>query len=85
MRKRWLACSTLALLLAISPGVLSAQTQANQDPPPPPPADITTQVENPDAVPPPPADPPPAEPVTQPEPKPDSPEQTELETVPPDA
>ena len=85
LKKRRLARSTLALLIAVSPAALVAQTQANQAPPPAPPADITTHVEKPEAVPPPPADTPPAEPVTQPAPKPESPEQTELKSVPPDA
>ena len=85
LKKRRLARSTLALLIAVSPAALVAQTQANQAPPPAPPADITTHVEKPEAVPPPPADTPPAEPVTQPTPKPESPEQTELKSVPPDA
>jgi hypothetical protein len=85
LRKRWLVRCTLALLLAVSPTAILAQTQVGEDPPPPPPADITTHVEKPEAVPPPPADTPPAEPVSQPEPKPDSPEQTAPESVPPDA
>jgi len=84
LRKRWLARSTLALLLAFPPGHAFAQTQSSQNPPPPP-DDTTAVVEKPEDVPPPPEDTPPAEPVTQPPTKPDAPEQQGPEHVPPDA
>ena len=88
MKGRHAARVALALLLAGSSSAALAQTQLGEDPPPPIAPEVTTIVENPDAVPPPPQDTPPAEPVTPAPTDSDAPQPTEPEApaqVPKDA
>ena len=88
MKERLAARVALALLLATTSGAALAQTQIGEDPPPPIAPEITTVLENPDAVPPTPQDTPPAEPVTPSPSDPDAPAPTEQkapDSVPQDA